>query len=26
MKELVVKNDLYSDGCIYCQRAMEARS
>jgi hypothetical protein len=25
-RDLVVKNDLYSDGCIYCQRAMEARS
>ena len=25
-RELVVKNDLYGDGCIYCQRALEARA
>ena len=25
-RDLVVKNDLYSDGCIYCQRAMEAHT
>lgn len=25
-RDLVVKNDLYSDGCIYCQRAMEAQA
>ena len=25
-RDLVVKNDLYSDGCIYCQRAMEVRT
>ena len=26
MKALVVKNDLYGDGCIHCQRALEARA
>ena len=25
-RELVVKNDLYGDGCIYCQRFLEARA
>ncbi|MDA8126073.1 MAG: hypothetical protein M0009_12895 [Deltaproteobacteria bacterium] len=25
-RELVVKNDLYGEGCIHCQRAMEARA
>jgi hypothetical protein len=25
-RDLVVKNDLYRDGCIYCQRAMEAQA
>ena len=25
-RELVVKNDLYGDGCIHCQRALEVRS
>ena len=25
-RELVVKNDLYGDGCIYCQRTLEARA
>jgi hypothetical protein len=25
-RDLVVKNDLYIDGCIYCQRAMEAHT
>jgi hypothetical protein len=25
-RELVVKNDLYGDGCIHCQREMEART
>jgi len=25
-RDLVVKNDLYGEGCIYCQRAMEART
>ena len=25
-RELVVKNDLYGDGCIHCQRVLEARA
>jgi hypothetical protein len=25
-RDLVVKNDLYGDGCIHCQRALEARA
>lgn len=25
-RELVVKNDLYGNGCIHCQRALEARA